>query len=182
VQLNREQMICVGSLALLLLACAFAVGSSLQARSEAARELAERRDTLAHLLARARSGAEARGRTGGTAPAAAFLDASTSGLAAAQLQAYLSQVAAGRSATLISYGVEPARREDAPDSLRVQANLDVSQKAIQDLLYQLESQTPYVFVDAISAQPVGTAALRAAQDATLRITLNLRALWRRGAR
>jgi hypothetical protein len=182
VRLNREQMICVGALALLLLACALAVGSSLQARSDAVHELAERRDALTHLLARARSGTEARRRTVTTAPAAAFLDASTSGLAAAQLQAYLSQVAANQSAILISYGVDQSHREDSPDSLRVQANLDVSQKAIQGLLYQLESQTPYVFVDAMSVQPVGTAALGAAQDATLRITLSLRAFWRRGVR
>jgi general secretion pathway protein M len=180
VQLNREQMICVGSLCLLLLACAFAVGSSLQARSDAVHELAERRDVLAHLQTRSRSAPDGRVRTAAAAPTAAFVEAATAGLAAAQLQAYLSQVAASQNANLISYGVEPAHREDSPDLLRGQVTLDVSQQALQGLLYQLESRTPYVFVDVMTVQPPSTAALRAGQDPTLRLTLSLRVFWRRG--
>jgi general secretion pathway protein M len=141
----------------------------------------ERRDALSHLEARVRSGAGARARTTTTVPAAAFLDAATAGLAAAQLQAYLSQVAASQQAILISYGVEAARREGSPDSVLVQTPLDVGQKSLQDLLYQLESQTPYVFVDLLAVQPPSTAGQRAAHDPTLRLTLSRRALWRRGS-
>ena len=67
------------------------------------------------------------------------------------------------------------------NSIRVQATLDVGQKSLQELLYQLESQTPYVFVDLLAVQPPSTAGQRAAQDPTLRLTLSLRALWRRGS-
>jgi hypothetical protein len=181
VQFNREQIISVAALCLLLLVCAFAVGLSLQVRSDASYELTERRDALSHLAARAHSGTDARARTTTAAPAAAFLDAATAGLAAAQLQAYLSQVAESQQAILISCGVEPAHREDPPDSIRVQATLDVGQKSLQELLYHLESQTPYVFVDVLAVQPPSTAVQRAAQDPTLRLTLSLRALWRRGS-
>jgi general secretion pathway protein M len=181
VQFNREQMICIAALCSLLLVCALAVVLSLQVRSDAVHEYTERRDALSHLEARARSGSDARARTTTAAPAAAFLDAATAGLAAAQLQAYLSRVASSRQAILISYGVEPARREDAPDSIRVQATLDVGQKSMQDMLYQLESQTPYVFVDLLAVQPPSAAVQGAAQDPTLRLTLSLRALWRRGS-
>ncbi len=180
-RLNREQMISIGALTLLALVCAFAVGLSLQVRSDAVHELTERRDTLSHLEARSRSETAARARKPGTAPAAAFLDAPTAGLAAAQLQGYLSQVARSQQATLISYGVEPARREDSPDSIRVQATLDVAQKSLQGLLYQLESRTPYVFVDLLAVQLPSTAGQRAAQAPTLRLTVILRALWRRGS-
>ena len=180
-QFNREQTISVAVLCLLLLVCAFAVGLSLQGRSDAAYELAERREALSHLAARARAGADARARTTTAAPAAAFLDAGTAGLAAAQLQSYLSQVAASQQAIVISYGVEPARREDSSDSIRVQATLEVSQKSVQGLLYQLESATPYVFVDALAVQTPSTTGGRGAQDANLRLTLSLRALWRRGS-
>jgi general secretion pathway protein M len=49
------------------------------------------------------------------------------------------------------------------------------------VLYQLESGTPYVFVDALSVQPVNATAGRSVEDPLLRTTLSLRALWRRGA-
>jgi general secretion pathway protein M len=181
-QFNREQLISIGALGLAFLVCAFIVIMSLQARLDASRELAERRDALSHLEARARSAPDARAKTTPTAaPAAAFLDAPTAGLAAAQLQAYLSQVANGQRANLISYGIEPVRREDPPDSIRVAATLDVvDQNSLQGLVYQLESRTPYVFVDSLTAQPVSTSGQRAAENPTLRLTLSLRALWRRG--
>jgi general secretion pathway protein M len=181
VQFNREQMISVGALGLVLLVCAFTVIMSLQSRFDAGRELAERRDALSHLEVRARSapGAQAK-KTPTAAPAAAFLDAPTAGLAAAQLQAYLSQVTAGQQANLISCGIEPVRREDPPDSIRVAATLDVAQNSLQGLLYQLESRTPYVFVDSLTVQPASTVGQRAAENPTLRLTLSLRALWRRG--
>jgi len=180
VRFNREQIIAIGALCLQLLVCIFAVGWSLQVRSNADYELTERREALSHLEARARSAAEAHARMKSVAPAVAFLDGPTAGLAAAQLQAYLSQVAASEQAILISYGVEPTRREDSPDSIRVQATLDVAQRSLQHVLYQLESRTPYVFVDALALQPPSTAEQRAAQDPMLRLTMSLRALWRRG--
>jgi hypothetical protein len=40
--LNREQTMAIGSLALLLLVCVFAVSFSLQIRADAAQELSER--------------------------------------------------------------------------------------------------------------------------------------------
>lgn len=177
IRIDREQMICVGALGLLLLSCILAVSLSLQARSDAANELTERRETFSRLESRARA-SNAGARSTGVSPPAAFLEASTMGVAAAQLQAYLSQAAASHRATLISYGAEPARREDAPDAVRVQATLEIGQNALQALLYQLESQTPYVFVDAMTLQPpTGT---RAVTDPILRVTLSMHALWRRG--
>jgi hypothetical protein len=181
VQFNREQTISVAVLCLLLLVCAFAVCLSLQGRSDAAYKLSERREALSQLAARARAGANARARTTTAAPAAAFLDAGTAGLAAAQLQSYLSRVAATQQAIVSSYGVEPARREDSSDSIRVQATLEVSQKSVQGLLYQLESAMPYVFVDSLAVQTPSTTGQHSAQDPILRLTLSLRALWRRGS-
>jgi len=179
VQLNREQMISVGALGTAFLVCAFTVIMALQARFDAGRELAQHRDALAHLEARARSAPLTQKKATPTAaPAAAFLDAPTAGLAAAQLQAYLAQVAVGQQANVISYGAEPLRREDSPDLIRVAATLDVGQSSLQGLLYQLESRTPYVFVDSLTVQPVASGQ-RAAENPTLRLTLSLRALWRK---
>jgi general secretion pathway protein M len=179
VQINREQMICVGALGVLLLTCLVSLTLSLQARSSAVNELTERREVFSRLEARARSGINASARKPGAAPAAASLEAPSAGIAAAQLQTYLSQLASGQRATLVSYGSEPARREDSADFVRAQVTLDIAQTALQGLLYALESQTPYVFVDSVTLQPPTTQ--RAVADPTLRLTLSLHALWRRGS-
>ena len=52
-------------------------------------------------------------------------------------------------------------------------------EALQRMLYQLESGTPYVFVDSLSVQIPGTGAQRAVEDPLLRVTLGLRAIWQR---
>jgi general secretion pathway protein M len=174
-RLDREQAISVAVFALLLLALLSVMGMSLQSRSDAVRESSERREMLSRLEARLRAIAS----RPTAAPPAAFLDASTSGLASAQLQSYLGQLAG--DGNLVSSGGEAAKRDDAPDTVRVQATLDMNLQSLRAVLYQLESGTPYVFVDALAVQPINATAGRAVEDPLLRITLSLRALWRRGA-
>jgi general secretion pathway protein M len=178
VKLDREQAISIAALSLLLLACACAVELSFQARSDAVEEFTERLDALSRLDAK--SGTNKPGRPPVAAPSAAFLDAPTQGLASAQLQAYLAQVAGAQQAGLISSGLDSAKREDTSDTIRLQATLDVGLKALQAMLYQLESGTPYVVVEALTAQPAGATTGRPAEDPLLRVTLSLRAFWRRG--
>jgi general secretion pathway protein M len=177
-KLDREQAISLAALALLLLLCVSVMGFLLQARSDAAREASERREILTRLEAKLRTISS---RPTAVAPPAAFLDASTQGVASAQLQSYLAQLADDHRASLVSSGGEAAKREDAPDTIRLQATLDMNLKALRTFLYQLESGTPYVFVDALTVQPSGAVAGRAAEDPLLRTTLSLRAFWRRGA-
>jgi len=174
-RLDREQAISVAGFVLLLLALLSVMGMSLQSRSDAVRESSERREMLSRLEARLRAIAS----RPTAAPPAAFLDASTSGLASAQLQSYLGQLAG--DGNLVSSGGEAAKRDDAPDTVRVQATLDMNLQSLRAVLYQLESGTPYVFVDALAVQPINATAGRAVEDPLLRTTLSLRALWRRGA-
>jgi hypothetical protein len=61
----------------------------------------------------------------------------------------------------------------------LQATLDADLASLQALLYQLESGTPYVFVDSLNIQIPGTNAQHAVEDPLLRVTLGLRAVWRR---
>jgi general secretion pathway protein M len=177
-KLDREQLISVAALVLLLSVCVFAVGTSLQARSDAAREVSERREMLSRLESKLKT---ASGRPAAVAPPAAFLDASTQGLASAQLQSHLSRLADDQHASLVSSGSEATKRDDLPDTIRLQATLDMDLKALRAFLYQLESGTPYIFVDALAVQPVGATAGRAVEDPLLRTNLSLRAFWRRGA-
>ncbi len=180
IKLDREQMLSVGVLAALLLVCTVMTGLSLQMRANAAQELAERHELLSRLEARAKARREARAQSGAAAPAAAFLDAPTQGLAVAQLQGHLLQVADIHHSVLVSSGIEPAKREDPPDSIRLQATLEMSLQALQAFLYQLESGTPYVFVEQLAVQLAGAASQRVVEDPLLRVTLGLRAIRRRG--
>jgi general secretion pathway protein M len=150
----------------------------LQTRSDAVREASERRETLSRLETRLRTIAN---RPTAVAPPNAFLDASTQGLASAQLQSYLAQLAGDPRASLVSSGGEAAKRDDLPDTIRLQATLDMNLKALRAVLYRLESGTPYVFVDALTVQPVGATAGRAVEDPLLRTNLSLHSFWRRGA-
>jgi general secretion pathway protein M len=175
---DRQQAISVAALVLLLLPCVGVLGPLLQARADAAREVFERRETLSRLEGSLR---KISNRPTAVAPPVAFLDASTQGLASAQLQSYLAQLANDHRASLVSSGSEVAKRDDAPDTIRLQATVDMNLKALRALLYQLESGTPYVFVDALTVQPAGAVAGRAVEDPLLRTTLSLRAFWRRGA-
>jgi len=177
-RLDREQAISVAVLALLLLACVFTAGLSVQMRSDAGWELAERRELLSRLETRMRADA---GRSNIAAPPTAFLDAPTPGIASAKLQAYLAQLADREHAGLVSSGGEAAKRDETPDTIRLQATLDMNTKALRAMLYQLESGTPYVFVDALTLQPASTTAGRVIEDPLLRATMSLRAFWRQGS-
>ncbi|MFL5198554.1 MAG: type II secretion system protein GspM [Microvirga sp.] len=177
--LTREQLAAVGALLVVLLGCVLAAGYSLSLRGDAADELAERRELLAR-LARAPAGA---GGTSGPAriveaPAAAFIDAPTHGQAGAQLQSYFARLATEQNATVAMSGVEAATRE-APDDVLVQATLEISLDALQALLYQLETGTPYLTVGSLSVRPASPAAQRSTPDGPLRVSLTLRGQWRR---
>jgi general secretion pathway protein M len=177
-RLDREQSMSVGALAVLLLLCVYAVGLLLQARSDAASEAFERREMLSRLEAKLKTISS---QPVPAAPPSAFLDASTRGLAGAQLQSYLAAVAADQNASLVSSGADAAKRDDAPETIRLQVTLDMNLKALRAVLYRLESGTPYVFVDALTIQPAGGIAGRAVEDPLLRTTMSLRAVWRRGS-
>jgi general secretion pathway protein M len=97
------------------------------------------------------------------------------------LQAYLTQTAGAQQAAIISSGLEPTKREDTPDTIRLQATFEVGLVALQTILYRLESGTPYVFVEALAIQPAGAAGGRPPEDPLLRATLSVRAFWRRGS-
>jgi general secretion pathway protein M len=181
IDLGREQLLAVGGLCALLLLCTVAVASALQSWIEATRVLAERREQLSSLQSRAGSIAKQRRQTQTvTAPALAFLDAPTSGLATAQFQAYLSQLVTDQHAVLVSSGIQATEHDDRSDAIRLQIALTATVPALQILLYRLESGTPYVFVDSLLMQ-LGGSTERAAADPVLRVTLTLHAFWRRQA-
>ena len=88
---------------------------------------------------------------------------------------------AGQHAVLVSFVTQSQAGDDAADSVRIEASLEVALGPLQNLLYQLETGTPYVFVESMTVRPVTAAVTGSAENAPLRVTLGLRALWRRRA-
>jgi hypothetical protein len=180
--LNRKRSLAVLALAGLLLAGLIPPALALKARSDAAADLLEAQTQLDRLLVAERRGAaKANGSFRlGAAPAEAFLDAQTPGLATAQLEAHLSKVAASLRASLVSSSAQQADRADGSDMIRVQANVEVDYEALPALLYKLESGEPYVFVESLILRPVNAVQNRSEQGSLIRASLGLKALWRAG--
>jgi hypothetical protein len=179
--LNREQATAVGALCVLLIVCVSSVLLTLEIRADAVQELSDRQDVLSRLEVRARSRSEPHGETRvAAAPPQAFLDAPTSGIAGAELQAYVARLA-DQHAALVSFGTQASAGQDAADAVRIEASLDIGLRALQVLLYQLESGTPYVFVESMTVRATSSAGVSGAENFPLRVTLGLRALWRRSA-
>ena len=179
--LNREQLIALAVAAVILALCVTAVTWSLGVRSEAQAELGEKQDALALLETRVGGGAKGHGPVRNpAAPASAFLTTQTQGLAGAELQAYLAGLAATQNAEVVSSGVQPTSRDDPPETIRLQATLTTTIGSLQTLLYQLETGTPYVLVDSVAVQLPNAGMGGARQDPVLRVTLGIRALWRKG--
>ena len=97
---DRERTIALGALVALVLGCALAVAISIGSRSAALQEFAERREMLSRLQVEVKRHPDSHaGLIAGEAPAAAFIDAPTAGLASAGLKRYIEHVAAGQRAT-----------------------------------------------------------------------------------
>jgi general secretion pathway protein M len=177
--IGREQALALGAVCLFVLVCASLVAWSLESRWDAADELSDQQDMIARLTASAR----AKGGPGAAgslekAPATAFLDAPTPGLAGAALEAHVARLA-GEHATLVSFAVQTPASADASDAVRIEANMEITLRALQELLYDLESGTPYVFVESMTARAATPTAPSGNQDAAMRVTIGLRALWHR---
>ena len=179
-RLSREQGFALLALLGFLLACAAAPALALKARSDAAQALLDENDLLRRLTAAQRRAVDKAGDRpqASEAPAAAFLSAQTPGIATAQLESYLATVAQKFRANLASSSVLPADQSDTPDIVRIQANIDVEYEALQPLLYKLEADTPYVFVDLLTLRPANASSKRTTRGSPMRATLNLKAIWR----
>jgi hypothetical protein len=178
--LARPQTMALAALGAVIAICAAVAGFALQIRSDARDDLDEKRAAFVRFMA------VPAGRTGaavavGRAPPAALIEAPTQGQAGAQLEAYLSRLARAQGASVMSSGVEGERKGE-PGAIRVQATLEASLRAMQSLVYQLETGTPYVVLESLTLQPAtGGPQGAALADPPLRVVVMLRAMWRGGS-
>ncbi len=183
IKFDRERTIAIAVLAVLLVVCLIAPILSLKARSDSLQELADAQDTLARLQTAHRhaGGKDGKHEAVEAAPETAFLNGQTMGLAGAQLEAYLSQLASAEHTSLVSSGVQQPGHSEEKDIVRIQATMDISYDGLHTLLYKLETGIPYVFVDGLTLQPPSEAARHGGRDSVIKASLNLRALWRQAA-
>jgi len=177
--LNRQQMISVLLAFGIVAASIVSVALVFTSRADALAELTDHQDQLARLQAayaqRAKSGKGVMVER--DAPESAFLAATTVALAGAQLQTRLTDLVALQKANISSAGIQKTSHDDA-DVVRLQATFDMKLTALQKLLYDLETGTPYMFIDALSIQPQGNAP-RSTEEPLLHVTMTLRAIWRK---
>jgi len=160
-RLDREQVFPSTVLVLLLLVSASVVGVLFQTRADAVQEVP---NVVRCSRASKPSCEQTASRPTAAAPPTAFLDASTPGLASAQLQSYLAQLAGDQRASLVSSGEKLPSATTHLIRSGFRLRLDMNLQALCAVLYQLESGTPYVFVDALAVQPIGATAGSAVED------------------
>ena len=178
--LSRKRSLALLALAGFLVAVTVPPALSIRARFDVGETLADAEAQLDRLLgAERRAAVKANGPDGGgEAPADAFLDAQTPGLATAQLEAHLVKLAASVRASLVSSNAQQPDRADGPDTIRVQANVELDYDALPALLYRLEAGEPYVFVESLVLRPINASPSRNTQTTLMRVSLGLKALWR----
>jgi general secretion pathway protein M len=182
VPLTRQRLVAVSALAVVLALGVGAPSLALIQRSEAVQARAEAEETLRRLVKAHQRLTLGTDETAppAEAPAVAFLDAQTLGLALAQLETYLSTVARSDHAGVASLNAKPADRGDPADVIRIEANIDLDYQQLQPLLYALEAGAPYVFVESLTLRPASVQSHRDSHAVPIRAILDLKALWRQG--
>jgi general secretion pathway protein M len=117
-----------------------------------AAELAAAQMRLAHLSERSQQGSSASIGSNPGVNGSPFLDGQTITVAGAALQQRVQEAVAKADGALMSSQVEL----DGPDAkngfVGLTASMEVSQAAVQTILYDIEAGVPYLFVDKVSIQ------------------------------
>jgi len=182
-RLDQQQIAASAACVAVLAACLVLPAAALLARSEAQQSLQEKNDQLARVESALKAKGDKVNKSGAffSAPSSALLHGQTRGQASAEFEAYISRLAAEYHAILISSSVQQAGHKDPADVIRIQVALDTDYEALQKLLYKLEAETPYVFVDGMILRTAVMKAPNAMSDQTMKVTLNLKAIWQAGS-
>lgn len=105
-----------------------------------------------------------------------LLSAGNSALAAADVQRRLQSIANAQQGRVLSTRVLKSEIDGPFEQVRVNARLQLSLEGLQTLLYELETTTPYLFVDDLSiiARTIRTRRVRRGQPAAQKTVLEAR--------
>ncbi len=110
----------------------------------------------------------------------AEISAPTETIAASDLQKRLLEVAAA-SAVIVHSIQAQVGAEATPQQLRritAELTFDGKIESLQQFLFEVETNVPFIFVDTVRAQPLPTHAKKGLEDITLRVTLTASSNWK----
>jgi general secretion pathway protein M len=150
--------------------------------SLANRELQNEYATKAQLLdGLRRTSAANAAKAGASAVQMVTLVAPTETTAASELQKQIVERLNAAGGSVQSVQAEPAREAAGTDGLRrlvAKLAFESSVTALQRLLFELETGTPFMFVDSLAVQPVAASAPGMRADDRLRVTLAVSSYWK----
>lgn len=115
----------------------------------------------------------------GLAPGAAFLGGDKETVAAAELQKRVNDAVAAAGGTVASSQIDRGETKDGAANIALLVESEIDQPGLQKLLYTLESTTPFLFVDKLSARVRNDAGNgRAPAQPKLRVGFRVSAVWR----
>ncbi len=163
--------LCYGAVVLtLVMTTLFAVTNIFQ-RHHAIFETAE---ALARLEHRTPASSAQLGREAGNAPQGSpFLDGQSITVASAALLQHVTGAITRVGGNVVSSEVEPRDVQSADGLVRITATCELEQKAVQQLLYDIEAGMPFLFVDQFLAQ----APQPANEGGRIRLVLEVSGLW-----
>ena len=150
--LGRGQALAVAAYAgivTVLLAVALFLAADLR---DKAAEIAAAQARLDQLSGRSRPGSPASIASNAGPSGSPFLDGKTITIAGAALQQHVEQAVAKAGGALMSSQVELDGPEAKNGFVGLTASMEVSQPAVQTVLYDIEEGMPYLFVDKVSIQ------------------------------
>ena len=160
----------------LILLVRFVVWPAAGAWMEREDELAETRLQITHyrrLLAQMPALREAAAQFEQTRPLSSLLlSGGNRALAAADLQRSLQRAVEEQGATMLSLRVKPTAPQGTLERIAVEARLRSDVRQLRDLLYYVETSTPYLFIDDLSIN-VRTARRRSPRNDLLDVTLTV---------
>lgn len=118
-------------------------------------------------------------RTGETGPVLAadpYLSGATLALAANSLQQRIVGLIEATGGTLVTVSIEPAvsDEDEAGRRVVVQAVAQMNNDGLQEVLYRIESEAPFAFIDNLVVTRVATRGSDEEEDKTLRVTVDMR--------
>jgi len=154
-----------------LLNAAYVLGAGLFADQARVAVLRERVEQLSD---RAKSSANAPATADASQVNSPFLEGQTAALAGAGLQQHIERVVADAGGALLSSEINLDESESKNRFMSLTVSTEMTQLALQSLLYTLEAGMPYLFVNSFEAQAPEAFDASAGR---MRITMNVSGQW-----
>jgi general secretion pathway protein M len=159
------------ALVIVLVVTAFAAGIDIVQRHRAILESTELLARLEHRTAPSPAGA---GRQTAEQPQGSpYLDGQTVTVASAALLQRVTDAIGRAGGNVVSSEVVPQDSHAADGFVRIIATCELEQKALQDVLYDIEAGMPFLFVGQLLAE----APLPGSNSARMRVVLQVSGLW-----